>query len=86
MVRAGLGRACPHGSRAGSFVFTSSAELVGLVVASMARLVIVPATTLVDEASRLLDASDGGAPGRIGIDVQTLTPSLAARHRRDRPA
>ncbi len=62
---------------AGSFVFTSSAELVGLVVNSDGGPLIVPAQTLFEEASRLLDRSPAER-GTIGLAAQELTPALSA--------
>lgn len=60
----------------GSFVFTSSAELVGLVIAYGERLVIVPGGTVLAEAARLL-AMPPGPAGTVGIEVQDLTPPVA---------
>ncbi len=60
----------------GSFVFTSSAELVGLVIAYGGRLVIVPGGTVLAEADRLL-AMPPGPAGTVGIEVQELTPPVA---------
>jgi hypothetical protein len=61
----------------GSFVFTSSAELVGLVIAYGGRLAIVPGATVLAEADRLL-ATPPGPAGTVGIEVQDLTPPIAA--------
>jgi hypothetical protein len=71
--------AVPVGSdlAAGSLVFTSDAEVVGLVIPSGGRLVIVPAATLLAQADRLL-AAPASPPGRVGVEVQGLTPALAA--------
>jgi hypothetical protein len=60
----------------GSFVFTNSAELAGLVITYGGRPVIVPGRTVLAQADRLL-ASPPGPAGTLGIDVQDLTPALA---------
>jgi PDZ domain len=60
----------------GSFLFTNSAELVGLVIAYGGRLVIVPGGTVLAEADRLL-AMPPGPAGTFGIEVQDLTPPVA---------
>jgi hypothetical protein len=61
----------------GSFLFTSSAELAGLVIAHDRRLAIVPGATVLAEAERLL-ATPPGAPGALGVEVQDLTPPVAS--------
>lgn len=61
----------------GSFLFTSSAELAGLVIANSGRLAIVPGATVLAEAERLL-ATPPGPAGAIGIAVQDLTPAVAS--------
>jgi S1-C subfamily serine protease len=61
----------------GSFLFTSGAELVGLVIAHAGRLAIVPGETVLAEAERLIAAPPGPA-GTIGIEVQDLTPPVAS--------
>jgi hypothetical protein len=63
----------PHGS----FVFTGEALLAGLAVEIHGVRMLVPASTVLAEASRLLAATGGGAPGSLGIDVAELTPALA---------
>jgi hypothetical protein len=60
----------------GSVVFTGNAELAGLVLALDMDLVIVPAATLAGEAARLVEQPPG-EPGTIGVEAQTLTPTLA---------
>ena len=62
---------------AGSFLFTNSAELAGLVINYRGGLAIVPGGTVLAEAERLL-AAPPGPPGAIGIEVQDLTPSVAS--------
>ena len=61
----------------GSVVFTSNAELAGLVIAHGEGLAIVPGGTVLAEAERLLAAPPGSA-GAIGIEVQDLTPPVAS--------
>jgi len=61
----------------GSFLFTSSSELAGLVIAHGGRLAIVPGGTVLAEAERLIGAPPGPA-GTIGVEVQDLTPPVAS--------
>ena len=61
----------------GSFLFTSSGELAGLVIAHGAGLAIMPAGTVLAEADRLV-AMPPGPAGTIGIEVQDLTPPVAS--------
>lgn len=61
----------------GSFLFTSDAELVGMVIGTGAERVIVPGAMLVAEADRLL-ARPRTPVGTIGIDVQALTEPVAS--------
>jgi hypothetical protein len=61
----------------GSFLFTSSAELGGLVIAYGGGMAIVPGGTVLAEAARLL-ATPPGPAGAIGVEVQDLTPPVAA--------
>jgi hypothetical protein len=62
---------------AGSFLFTNSAELAGLVITYRGGLAIVPGGTVLAEAERLLTMPPG-PPGAIGIEVQDLTLPLAS--------
>jgi hypothetical protein len=62
---------------AGAFLFTTSAELAGLVMSLGGRLVIVPGAIVLAEAERLLTRPPGPA-GVMGVEVQDLTPPLAA--------
>lgn len=62
---------------AGSFLFGTNAELVGLVISYRHGLAIVPGATLLANVERLL-AAPPGPPGAIGIDVQELTTPLAS--------
>jgi hypothetical protein len=63
--------------RAGSFLFTTSAEFVGLVVATGGDLVIVPGDTVLAEAERLFGLPQRPA-GTVGLEVQALTAPVAA--------
>jgi hypothetical protein len=60
----------------GSFLFTTNAEFVGLVVPTGGGLAVVPGGTLLAEADRLL-TSRPGPPGRIAVEVQALTEPVA---------
>jgi S1-C subfamily serine protease len=62
---------------AGSFLFTNSAELAGLVITYREGLAIIPGGTVLAEAERLL-AAPPPPPGAIGIEVQDLTPPVAS--------
>ena len=61
----------------GTFVFTNSAELVGLVISDGAGVFVVPGTALLAEADRLLGMAKGPA-GALGLEVQGLTASIAS--------
>lgn len=61
----------------GSFLFTSNAELAGLVIAYGLERGIVPAATLLAEANRLFESPKAPA-GAIGIEVQALTEPVAS--------
>ncbi len=61
----------------GSFLFTSNAELVGLVIAYGVERAIVPGATLLAEADRLLERPKAPA-GAIGVEVQALTEPVAS--------
>jgi S1-C subfamily serine protease len=61
----------------GSLLFTSEAQFVGLVIIQGDERAIVPSTTLLAEADRLLARTPGPA-GTLGLDVQALTPTVAA--------
>ena len=62
---------------AGALLFTEQGELVGVVVQSDAGPAIVPARVLLASAERLLETPPK-AGAELGIDVDTLTPRLAA--------
>jgi membrane-associated protease RseP (regulator of RpoE activity) len=62
---------------AGTFVFTTDGALAGLVVVRDGRFAIVPGTTVMSEAGRLLAAGPVQA-GRIGVEVQPLTAAVAS--------
>ncbi|MDP3720188.1 MAG: PDZ domain-containing protein [Acidobacteriota bacterium] len=61
----------------GSWLFTTDAELAGLVVALDGEAMIVPIALVLAEAERLLSAPPG-AGGIVGVEVQALTPPIAA--------
>ena len=61
----------------GTLLFTTDAALAGLVIAHDRGVAIVPGTTLLTEADRLIQ-SPPGFGGTIGIGVQGLTPPIAA--------
>jgi S1-C subfamily serine protease len=61
----------------GAILFTTNAELVGMVISSGGQRAIVPAATLLAEAARLL-AQPQQPAGTLGIEVQALTPPLAS--------
>jgi membrane-associated protease RseP (regulator of RpoE activity) len=63
---------------AGSFLFTSTADLLGLVTRDPAGLAVVPAAALLVEVNRLLATQPSRPPGDLGIEVQALTPTLVA--------
>ena len=59
----------------GSFLFTADAAVAGLVVDYGEGRALVPAATVLAEASRLIDRPPA-VRGYVGIDVQPLTSSL----------
>jgi PDZ domain len=61
----------------GALLFTEQGELVGVVAQSDAGPAIVPARVLLASAERLLEAPPKAA-AELGIDIETLTPRLAA--------
>jgi S1-C subfamily serine protease len=61
----------------GAFVYTSAGDFAGLVTDDGAGRVIVPGETLFAEAERLLSQPIRAA-GTLGVEVQALTPSIAA--------
>jgi S1-C subfamily serine protease len=62
---------------AGTFLFSTGGALVGLVIEREERLAIVPGETLIATANRLL-LEGNRQVGRLGVEVQTLSPALAA--------
>lgn len=60
----------------GSFLFTSDAELVGMVIGYGVERAIVPGATLLAEADRLV-ARPRAPAGTIGVEVQALTEPVA---------
>jgi hypothetical protein len=67
----------------GSFLFTTSAEFVGLVIQTEAGLAIVPGETVLSEAARLVTAPEIPA-GTIDVQVQPLTEPIASLTGADR--
>lgn len=65
------------GAVPGSFVITTAGELVGVVVEYATHAAIVPSTTVLAEADRLI-AKPIAVPRDVGVQVQALTPDLAA--------
>jgi S1-C subfamily serine protease len=61
----------------GTFLFSTSAELVGVVVHDEVGRALVPGATVLSEAQRLLGAWQR-EPGSLGVEVQPLTKALAA--------
>ncbi len=61
----------------GTLLFSTDAELVGLVMADVDEPVIVPIVMVLAEAERLLSAPPG-AGANVGIEVQALTPAIAS--------
>lgn len=61
----------------GAFLFTTDAELAGLVIAYGGRPAIVPGATVLAEAEKLV-AAPPGPPGSVGIEVQGLTAGVAS--------
>jgi hypothetical protein len=61
----------------GSFLFTTSAEFVGLVIQTEAGPAIVPGGTVLSEAERLVSAPELH-PGTIDVEVQPLTEPIAS--------
>jgi S1-C subfamily serine protease len=61
----------------GSFLFTTDAELVGMVMGTGSERSLVPGATLLAEAARLVTAAPAPA-GTIGVEVQALTEPVAA--------
>jgi len=61
----------------GTFAFTAEGAFVGLAVNEGGQRALVPAAVVIAAAERLL-AEGARAPGSIGVDVQPLTPRVAA--------
>jgi hypothetical protein len=61
----------------GTFAFTAEGAFVGLAVTEGGQRALVPAAAVMAAAERLL-AEGARPPGSIGVDVQPLTPYLAA--------
>ena len=71
--------AVPSGTdlAAGSFLFTTTGEFVGLVITRSDGLAVVPGATVFAEADRLLTSQPSPA-GTIAVQVQALTEAVAA--------
>ncbi len=67
----------PSDVRPGSFLFTTNAEFVGVVVTSGGDQVIVPGETVLAEAERLVGLPPRPA-GTVGLEVQALTAPVAS--------
>ncbi len=61
----------------GAFAFTSSGALAGLIIRHEDRAAILPQAALAAAADRLL-GQHRRTPGSLGLNVQALTPALAA--------
>ncbi len=61
----------------GTLVFSSNAEFAGVTVGRGAGVAIVPAATVLAAATQLLE-SPGGGGATFGVEVQPLTPQVAA--------
>lgn len=61
----------------GALLYSTDAELAGLVMARDDGAVVVPIALVLAEAERLLSVPPGSG-GTVGLDVQPLTPPLAA--------
>jgi PDZ domain len=62
---------------AGRFVFTTEGALAGLSIVERGHSAIVPAAQLLQAAQRIAEAPPGPV-GTLGVDVQPLSPALAA--------
>jgi hypothetical protein len=61
----------------GEWLFSTDAELAGLVIDHGDQPVVLPIALLLEEAERLLSAPPGSG-GTVGLDTQALTPAIAA--------
>jgi CBS domain-containing protein len=62
----------------GSFLFTTDAELVGMVIARDGERSLVPGATLLAESASLLAIAPAPAPaGTLDVEVQSLTEPVA---------
>jgi S1-C subfamily serine protease len=62
---------------AGTALFTTNAELVGIVVNDQGTLVLAPAQTILDEMDQLLTRNNRAA-GELAIEVEAVTPDVGA--------
>ena len=65
------------GLAAGTLVFTADGAWAGLIVEQDGQPALASADTVIDAAERIARAGQT-RPGRLGIDVQPLTPAIAA--------
>jgi hypothetical protein len=65
------------GVRPGAFLFTTDGALAGLAIERDGRAAIVPGEMVIVAAHRL-QQEGGRAAGRLGVDIQRLTPVVAA--------
>jgi serine protease Do len=71
--------AAPHAAdlATGTFLFTVEGALVGLVIEREGRPMIVPGSSVLASAERLL--RDGNKPmGQLGVEVQALSPEVSS--------
>ncbi len=61
----------------GEWLFTNGAELAGLAIAHRTGIAVVPGDVVLAEAQRLIGRATAPA-GEAGVQVQPLTPALAA--------
>jgi S1-C subfamily serine protease len=62
---------------AGTALFTTSAEFVGIVLNDQGTLVLAPAQTILDEMDQLL-ARNNRVAGDLAIEVEAVTPDVGA--------
>ena len=65
------------GLAAGTLVFTADGAWAGLIVEQDGQPALVSADTVIAAAERIARAGQT-RPGRLGIEVQPLTPAIAA--------
>ena len=60
----------------GGFLFTNNAAFIGLVIEFDSNRLIIPATTLIDVAERLL-LQPRSEPGEIGVEIAALSSEIS---------